>query len=61
METIVRLLHLRDNRIKLFASVGLAPISDNDLGLEMQRYTILVYRYIATCVSRYSDILYDTI
>ena len=29
--------------------------------LEMQRYTIWMYRYITTCVSRYSGILYDTI
>ena len=29
--------------------------------LEMQRYTTWVYRYIATCISQYSDILHDTI
>ena len=28
--------------------------------LEMQQYTIRMYRYIVTCVSRYSDILHDT-
>ena len=28
--------------------------------VEMQRYTIWMYRYIVTSVSRYSDILYDT-
>ena len=28
--------------------------------LEMQRYTIWMYRYIVTCVSRYSDTLHDT-
>ena len=31
------------------------------LDIEMQQYTIWVYRYIATCVSRYTDILYDTV
>ena len=29
--------------------------------LEVQRYMIWVYRYIAAFVSRYSDILYDTV
>ena len=29
--------------------------------LEVQQYMIWVYRYIAAFVSRYSDILYDTI
>ena len=28
--------------------------------IEMQRYTIWIYRYIVTCVLRYSDILHDT-
>ena len=31
------------------------------LEIEMQRYTIWTYRYIATGVSRYSDILHDII
>ena len=30
-------------------------------GVEVQRYMIWVYRYIAALVSRYSDILYDTV
>ena len=29
--------------------------------LEVQRYMIWVYRYIAAFVSQYSDILYDTV
>ena len=29
--------------------------------VEMQRYTIWTYQYIATCVSRYSDILHDIV
>ena len=29
--------------------------------LEVQRYMIWVYRYIVALVSRYSDILYDTV
>ena len=29
--------------------------------VEVQRYMIWVYRYIAAFVSRYSDILYDTV
>ena len=32
-----------------------------DYELEVQRYMIWVYRCIATFVSRYSDILYDTV
>ena len=30
-------------------------------GLEMGRYTFWVYRYITSFVSRYSDILHDTV
>ena len=40
-----------------FLSSQVIPLQSE---LEMQRYTIWMYQYIVTCVSRYSDILHDT-
>ena len=50
-----------EDRIIKQLQIALDKSPERPSSLEVQRYMIWVYRYIAAFVSRYSDILYDTV